>query len=135
MKRRAFTLLELMVVVIIVGILAMIAMPQFFKAAEKARAAEGVNILGALRGAQLRYYSENPKQAFTDDLTELDVGFNDADYKFFTALRPFAASATDPDAILGEIIRREIGYKLSIKVNGNIVCDDDAKCPSGFKGN
>jgi prepilin-type N-terminal cleavage/methylation domain-containing protein len=57
-QKRGFTLLELLVVVIIVGILASVALPQFQKMALRARVAEGETTLGAILTAELLYYQE-----------------------------------------------------------------------------
>ena len=54
-----FTLMELLVVVLIIGILAAVAVPQYNKAVEKARVAEAKVILNALQKAVEIYLLEN----------------------------------------------------------------------------
>ena len=66
-----FTLLELLMVVIIIAILASLALPQYFKTAERSRIAEALTILSQLRQAEQRYKAENG--VFTSDVTVLDV--------------------------------------------------------------
>ena len=68
-----FTLLELLMVVIVIAILVAIAIPQYLKAVEKARAADAINYLGALRSAQSRYHAQNASNQYTNVLTNLDI--------------------------------------------------------------
>ncbi len=58
MKSKGFTLLEVLIVVIIIGILASMALPQYLNTLEKARSAEAVSQIGVLRGAMQRYWFE-----------------------------------------------------------------------------
>ena len=74
MKNRAFTLIELLVVVLIIGILAAIAVPQYQKAVEKSRLAEGITLVKALANAEKMYYLQN--NTYTNDFRNLDVNFN-----------------------------------------------------------
>ncbi len=57
-RRAGFTLLELMIVVAIIGILAALAIPAFSGYVQRARAAEGVQILGDIRQHQEAYLAE-----------------------------------------------------------------------------
>ncbi|MCM8793048.1 MAG: prepilin-type N-terminal cleavage/methylation domain-containing protein [Candidatus Omnitrophica bacterium] len=57
-RKEGFTLLEILVVIIIIGILATLALPQYMKTIKKARVAEASSNIGSLRGALLRYYQE-----------------------------------------------------------------------------
>ena len=75
MNKKGFTLIELLVVVLIIGILAAIALPQYFRAVEKSRAAEALSLFGTIAGAQQRYYLVN--DAYTEDFSTLDLDFTD----------------------------------------------------------
>jgi prepilin-type N-terminal cleavage/methylation domain-containing protein len=69
--RRAFTLLEMLMVVVIIGILATLAVPQYQRTVERASAAEALQNLAAIRSAQLRYSAQH--NAFTVALPTLDT--------------------------------------------------------------
>ena len=69
--KRGFTLIELLVVVLIIGILASIAIPQYFKVVEKARVAEAMSTIAAIKSAQERYLARGGN--YTSDFTQLDI--------------------------------------------------------------
>ena len=70
---KGFTLIELLVVVLIIGILAAVALPQYTKAVEKSRAAEAMQVLGDLVTAEQIYYMST--NTFTDNFGLLDLTF------------------------------------------------------------
>ena len=70
-RRKGFTLVELSVVIVIVGVLAAFGVPRFLKAVEKSKAAEAFAYLSAIRDAQERYQAAEGTYAV--DLTKLDI--------------------------------------------------------------
>ena len=69
--KKGFTLIELLVVVLIIGILAAMALPQYFKAVERSRMAEAEQLLTSIVQAQQRKYLQI--NAFAHKYTGLDV--------------------------------------------------------------
>ncbi len=75
--KKGFTLIELLVVVLIIGILAAVALPQYEKAVARSRAAEAVLISTAIAQALDRYQMANG--TFTTELENLDITVPESD--------------------------------------------------------
>ncbi|WP_152054037.1 type IV pilin protein [Tautonia marina] len=69
--RRGFTLVELAVVVVIIGVLAAFGVPRFLQSVERSKAAEAFAYLSAVRTAQERYHAR--EGTYAEDLTALDI--------------------------------------------------------------
>lgn len=68
--RKGFTLIELMIVVVIIGILAALAIPRFFQATTKTRQSEAKLILKQICTNQMLYRAANPlNQYYTSGAT------------------------------------------------------------------
>jgi prepilin-type N-terminal cleavage/methylation domain-containing protein len=95
MNRKGFTLVEVLIVVIIIGILASIGVPQFSDSIEKAKGGEARAGLGHLQTGEKIYFAE--KETYTTDLSNLDINLTQT-YWTFTIVTPtsstFTATAT-----------------------------------------
>ena len=103
-NRKGFTLIELMIVVVIIGILAALAIPRFMQTTGKAKKAEAKTVLKQLFQLESAYFQEHDGYvagANTAALVASNLGFDDpgADarygYSVVVAGATFDATATE----------------------------------------
>ena len=73
-NKKGFTLIELLVVVLVIGILAAVALPQYQLAVDKARVSKYLDMGRSIRDAQERYFMINNEYSLS--LNRLDISFD-----------------------------------------------------------
>lgn len=74
-NNKAFTLTEIMVVVLLLAILSAIAIPQYLKTVEKQKAVEALHLLAVIGKAEERYFVINDN--YTVEYSDLDADLVD----------------------------------------------------------
>ena len=89
--KKGFTLVELAVVVVIIGVLAAFGVPRFMDAVERSKASESFSYLASVRAAQERYHAR--QGTYAEKIKDLDVRF--ATPRYFTVGTIQAGSTGD----------------------------------------
>ena len=126
-NKKGFTLIELLVVVLIIGILASIAIPQYFKVVEKSRVAEAMSVISTIKSAEERYLAKGG--IYTGDFTQLDIAYTgmtatSVTTKFFGGTAAAATCASGPCYLLtvtrhtnnSTVAARYGNYSLNVNV-------------------
>lgn len=139
MNKKGFTLIELLVVVLIIGILAAIALPQYFKAVEKARASEALSVIGTVAAAAERARLVSSNNQYPDSMETFDVEFPGVDSGFKSIkTKNFTIAYAGGAYTAGQVTATRGGagaYKIQKKFyTGDVICQDVTTAGAGTKG-
>ena len=85
LSKAGFTLVELTVITVLIGIMAAFALPRFRAAVERSKAAEAFNYLACIQAAQERYHTH--RGTYADDLSDLDIKLTTPKYFSIGSIR------------------------------------------------
>lgn len=71
--KKGFTLIEILAVVLIIGVLSAIAVPQYRRSLERSRVVEAMDMLPAIYDAQQRFFTESETTPYLVSFNLLDI--------------------------------------------------------------
>jgi len=134
-RRGAFTLLELLMVVIIVAILAAIALPQYLTFTERTRPAEIQMLMASIRDAELAYKASDPSAVYTTDFTKLPYDFTANAGAAVTELKTPNWEPIKVDTALQDVTAKRNnvgGVLLLMDLGSGLICTSDNTIYKGY---
>ena len=123
-RRRGYTLMEIMMVIVLLAVAVSLAYPSFVIQVEKIRSQEGVSALGALYSAQKNY--EEDTGGFASDAGNLEVSIpamQNFNAPVVYASDSVACGGGTPLPMLASVADVNGQYTLYVLENGRIVCN------------
>lgn len=118
-KVRGFTLLELMVVVVVVGILAAITYPAYQEQVRKSRRSDAKNTLADLASRQQQYYADH--KMYADTLAKLRWTGTNSREGYYTITTPIATTTAVDGGVTYHITYTLVATATGVQVS-------DTKC-------
>ena len=122
-NRQGFSLTELMIVVAIIGILAVIAIPNFLKYQARAKQSEAKTNLAALHASAMAYFAE--KNTYVDDFNAIGFSITGSSQLYYYELGS-SSSGTLPPGCTASTLDSVSATGFTAVATGNI--DGDSTC-------
>ena len=130
MKRKGFTLVELVIVIVIVGILSIVAVPIYRGYTRKAMGTEAKSLLGSIQTAEKVYFAEMSEYMAYSGSFEKTLDVDARANKYFTSYSISTSGEGDAATFTATVSGLQgtpaagITMKLTAGVNGKPVWED-----------
>lgn len=115
LTKKGFTLVELMVVIVIVGILAAVAIPKFIMASHKAKASEFPTVLMQIYTAEIAYQAESGSYS---DMSAIGLSVSSSKWFSYSIPAVTATTFTGQAEVTTAFGQAAVGQQATINESG-----------------